>query len=133
MSHDAGVAAQVLLAAFLAVLFLHAGLDKVLDWSGNKAYIGGFLSKTPLRRVTTLALLVITLMEMSTGILSAAGALAVVLTGDSGVALAGSVLGAMTILCLFLGQRLAKDYAAAAAMVPYFLTTIAAILVEGRS
>jgi uncharacterized membrane protein YphA (DoxX/SURF4 family) len=133
MSHEAGVAAQVLLAAFLAVLFLHAGLDKLLDWSGNKAYITGFLSKTPMARVATLALAAITLMEMSTGVLSAAGAVTVAFNQDASLALVGAMLGSLSILCLFLGQRLAKDYAAAAAMVPYFLTTIAAILVEGRS
>jgi len=132
MSHQATHAAQVFLAAFLAVLFLQSGLDKVLDWTGNKAYIGGVLAKTPLRPVSTLALLTITVLEVLTGVLSAAGAASVLLTGEPGVALLGACLAALTLLCLFLGQRLAKDYAAAAGLVPYFLTAIAAVILEGQ-
>jgi uncharacterized membrane protein YphA (DoxX/SURF4 family) len=132
MSHEATHAAQVFLAAFLAVLFLQSGLDKVLDWTGNKAYIAAYLAKTPLRRVDTLALLSITLLEVLTGVLSAAGAASVLLTGEPGVAFIGACLATLTLLCLFLGQRLARDYAAAAGLVPYFLAAIAAVLLEGQ-
>ena len=45
--------------------------------------------------------------------------------------LVGAFLAAASIVSLFLGQRLAKDYASAAAMVPYFLTTVLALLLLG--
>jgi len=37
------------------------------------------------------------------------------------------VIAAMTIVMLFAGQRLAKDYAGAAVLVPYFLLTLVTI------
>jgi uncharacterized membrane protein YphA (DoxX/SURF4 family) len=132
MSNSAGLlVAQFLVACFLGVLFLQSGLDKVLDWKGNKSYVGGFLEKTPLKRVSTFALFIITVLEVFAGVLSAAGALSLLVTGEAAIAFAGACLAGLSILSLFLGQRLAKDYAAAAGMVPYFLATVAAVLLEG--
>ena len=122
------VLAQTFVGAFLAVLFLQSGLDKVLDWSGNKAYVTGYLEKTPLRRVGGLLFFGITLMEVGAGVTSAAGALSTFVLRSTGLALVGAFLSAASIVSLFLGQRLAKDYASAAAMVPYFLVTVVALV-----
>jgi uncharacterized membrane protein YphA (DoxX/SURF4 family) len=131
--HDfALVAAQALVGAFLAVLFLQSGLDKVFDWSGNKAYIGGYLEKTPFRRVSGLLFFVITALEVLAGIVSAAGVLSTVLLQSPLLGFFGAFLSGASILSLFLGQRLAKDYAAAAAMVPYFIATVGAVLLLGQ-
>lgn len=131
MSHRTLLIPQALASAFLAVLFLQSGLDKVLDWKGNKEYVTGFLAKTPLRRFSGLLFLQITVMEVLAGVLSAAGVLLLGLTQAPTVAFAGAVLSALCVLGLFLGQRLAKDYAAAAGMVPYALFTIGAVLLLG--
>jgi diacylglycerol kinase len=37
------------------------------------------------------------------------------------------VVAAIAVVALFLGQRMAKDYAGAAVLVPYFLLTLVAI------
>jgi uncharacterized membrane protein YphA (DoxX/SURF4 family) len=126
-------AAQVLASAFLAVLFLQSGLDKVLDWKGNREYIGGYLSKTPLGRFPRFALFNITVLEVLAGILSAAGCLGVVFMRQSGVAFLGACVAGVALVGLFLGQRLAKDYAAAAGMVPYVIATVGAVLLQGAS
>lgn len=125
--------AQTLASAFLAVLFLQSGLDKVLDWKGNKEYIGGFFAKTPLKRFSTIMLVQITLLEVLTGIVSAAGCLTVLVTRSSAIAFAGAALAGLTIVALFFGQRIAKDYAAAAGMVPYAIFAIGSVLVHGAS
>ncbi|MCA2977686.1 MAG: DoxX family membrane protein [Myxococcaceae bacterium] len=125
--------AQGFVGAFLAVLFLQSGLDKVFDWSGNKAYVTGYLEKTPLRPLGGVLFFVITALEVLAGVTSAAGVLATVLLGSTTLALAGAFLSASSIVSLFLGQRLAKDYASAAAMVPYFLTTVAALVLFGKA
>lgn len=124
--------AQLLAAGFLAVLFLQSGLDKVLDWQGNKAWLTGYFAKSPLARVSTLLLLGITVLEVLAGVVSAAGALSLLLTRDATVALGGAVLAAVSVLALFSGQRLAKDYAGAAGMVPYALFAIGAVLLQGH-
>jgi len=123
--------AQGLVGAFLAVLFLQSGLDKVFDWSGNKAYISGYLEKTPLRRLSGLLFLTITLLEVSAGVVSAAGVMSTFLLRETGLGLLGAFLASSSIVGLFLGQRLAKDYASAAGMVPYFLTTLVALVLLG--
>lgn len=125
--------AQTLASAFLAVLFLQSGLDKVLDWKGNKEYIGGYFAKTPLAGFSTLLLLKITVLEVLVGVLSAAGALAALFTRSSMIAFFGASLAGVTVLSLFAGQRLAKDYAGAANMMPYALFAIGSILLEGAT
>lgn len=123
--------AQGAVGSFLSVLFLQSGLDKVFDWSGNKAYITGYLEKTPFRPVSGFLFLVITLLEVAAGIVSAAGVLSAVLLQSPVLGLVGALLATASILSLFLGQRLAKDYASAAAMVPYFLVTVLALVLFG--
>ncbi len=125
--------AQTLASAFLAILFLQSGLDKVLDWKGNKEYITGYFAKSPLRRFSTFLLFNITALEVFAGIVSAAGCIAVFVTRNSAVAFGGAVLAGITIVSLFLGQRLTKDYAGASGMVPYAVFAIGAILLQGNS
>lgn len=124
--------AQGFVGAFLAVLFLQSGLDKVFDWSGNKAYVTGYLEKTPMRRFSGFLFFIITMLEVLAGVVSAAGVLSTVLLRETGLGLFGAFLAASSIVSLFMGQRLAKDYASAAAMVPYFLTTLVALVLLGQ-
>lgn len=135
MRHSVGVwVAQVLASGFLAVLFLQSGLDKVLDWKGNREYVGGFLAKAPvLGRFPRLVLFKITVLEVLAGVLSAAGCLLVLAARQSAVAFLGACVAGVALLGLFLGQRLAKDYAAAAGMVPYVIATVGAVLLQGAS
>ncbi len=123
--------AQGFVGAFLAILFLQSGLDKVFDWSGNKAYVKGYLDKTPMRRFSGFLFFVITVLEVLAGVVSAAGVLSTVLLRETGLGLFGAFLAASSIVSLFMGQRLAKDYASAAGMVPYFLTTLVALVLLG--
>jgi hypothetical protein len=46
---------------------------------------------------------------------------------DSTLAFYGAVISAIAIVALFFGQRMAKDYAGAAVLVPYFLVALSAI------
>ncbi len=124
-------AARLLNAAFLAVLFLQSGLDKVLDRKGNLAWLSEHFAKSPLAPFVGAMLTTITIFELSAGLCSALGAAALVLTGSTGLALAGALLSALSLLMLFFGQRMAKDYAGAAVLVPYFLLSIVAICLFG--
>jgi uncharacterized membrane protein YphA (DoxX/SURF4 family) len=123
--------AQLLAAGFLAVLFLQSGLDKVVDWKGNREYIAGYFAKTALRSFSTPLLFVITILEVLAGASSAIGVGLLLLTHNAQVAWVGAVLSALCILSLFAGQRLAKDYAAAGGMVSYALLAIGAVLLQG--
>jgi diacylglycerol kinase len=118
---------QILVSAFLAILFLQSGVDKVVDRRGNLEFLKGHFAKSPLAGIAPLLVTVITVLEIATGALSAFGCLLIILMRDSTVAFYGAVLAAVSITALFFGQRMAKDYAGAAVLVPYFLVTLVAI------
>jgi hypothetical protein len=71
--------------------------------------------------------IVITVIELSAGVLTALGCVLILVARATSVAFYGAVLAAIALLALFFGQRVAKDYAGAAVLVPYFLLTLGAI------
>jgi diacylglycerol kinase len=118
---------QIFTAAFLAILFLQSGIDKVVDRRGNLEWLKGHFAKSALARVVPAMLTIITIVELAAGILSAIGCIFVLLSRDSTVAFYGAIISAIAIISLFFGQRLAKDYAGAAVLVPYFVFALIAI------
>jgi diacylglycerol kinase len=118
---------QLFAAAFLAILFLQSGIDKVVDRPGNLEWLKGHFAKSALAGVVPVMLTTITILELAAGILSAIGCIFVLLSHDSTVAFYGAIISAIAILALFFGQRMAKDYAGAAVLVPYFLFALLAI------
>jgi hypothetical protein len=93
----------------------------------NLEWLRGHFAKSPLARVVPTLVTVITVLELAAGVLSGIGCVAVILLRDSTVAFYGAVISAVAIVALFLGQRMAKDYAGAAVLVPYFLLALVAI------
>jgi diacylglycerol kinase len=118
---------QVLVAAFLAILFLQSGIDKVVDRRGNLEWLKGHFAKSPLAGTVPALVTAITILEVAAGVLSAFGCVLVLVMKDSTVAFCGAVISAVAIIALFFGQRVAKDYAGAAVLVPYFLLALVAI------
>jgi uncharacterized membrane protein YphA (DoxX/SURF4 family) len=108
-------------ALLVAVLFIQSGLDKIFDWKGNLEWLTGHFSKTFLSKTVPPMLATITVMEIVTGFLSAAGIVYFLAAGSLRLIFYASVLGAASIIALFFGQRVAKDYAGAAVLVPYFI------------
>ena len=118
---------QILASGFLAILFLQSGIDKILDRRGNFEWLQGHFAKSPLAGIVPLLLIAITILEIAAGVLSAVGCVLVIVLKDSTIALYGAILSAAAITALFFGQRIAKEYAGAAVLVPYFLLTLVAI------
>jgi hypothetical protein len=118
---------QILASAFLAILFLQSGIDKVIDRRGNLEWLKGHFAKSPLAGFVPAMVTVITILEIAAGGLSALGCAAILFGQGSTLAFYGAVLAAVSIVALFFGQRMAKDYAGAATLVPYFLLTLATI------
>ena len=118
---------QILISAFLAILFLQSGIDKVADRRGNLEFLRGHFAKSPLGGMVPFLVTVITILEIAAGGLSAIGCVLIILSRDSTVAFYGAVISAISITALFFGQRMAKDYAGAAVLVSYFLLTLVAI------
>src|SRR5262245_42081315 len=126
-SAEATYLMQILASAFLAILFLQSGIDKIVDRRGNFEWLKGHFAKSPLARIVPALLICITILEMAAGALSAIGCLVIIVLKDSAIALDGAILSAAAVTALFFGQRMAKEYAGAAVLVPYFLLTLLAI------
>ena len=118
---------QILASAFLAILFLQSGIDKILDRRGNFEWLKGHFAKSPLAGIVPALLICITILEVAAGALSAIGCVFVILSRDSTVAFYGAAISAVAVLALFFGQRIAKDYAGAAVLGPYFLLMLVAM------
>jgi hypothetical protein len=118
---------QIFASAFLAILFLQSGIDKIVDHRGNLEWLNGHFAKSPLAGIVPALLICITILEVAAGALSAVGCVLVILLKNSTVGWYGAILSAAAIIALFFGQRVAKEYAGAAVLVPYFLLTLVAI------
>jgi hypothetical protein len=118
---------QAFASAFLAILFLQSGIDKVVDRRGNLEWLKGHFAKSPLAGLVSLLVTAITALEIAAGGLSAVGCALIILKRDSTLAFYGAAIAAVSIIALFFGQRMAKDYAGAATLVPYFLLALSAL------
>jgi len=118
---------RILVSAFLAILFLQSGFDKIVDRRGNLDFLKGHLAKSPLAGIVPLMVTAITILEVAAGALSGIGCALIIFARDPTIAFYGAVVSAVAIIALFFGQRMAKDYAGAAVLVPYFLLTLVAI------
>ena len=118
---------QIFASGFLAILFLQSAIDKIVDRRGNLEWLSGHFAKSPLAGIVPALLICLTILEFAAGALSAVGCVLVLLLKDSTIGLYGAILSAAAITALFFGQRMAKEYAGAAVLVPYFLLTLVAI------
>ncbi|MDE0471191.1 MAG: DoxX family protein [Ekhidna sp.] len=121
------LSAPVFCLAFLAILFLQSGLDKVFNYKANKEWIDAHFSKSPLKNFTSLMMPIIMILEVAAGFCSAVGIITLIFTGSSFIGLIGAQFSCLSILCLFFGQRIAQDYEGAATLTTYFLISIASV------
>ena len=110
--------------AVMAILFLQSGIDKITDWQGNLGWLKGHFAKSPFRNVVPALLGILTLQEVLSGLLCLGGLAVYLVTGQTLAAVIGLVVGLSAFTALFLGQRLAKDYAGAGGLVPYMILNV---------
>lgn len=122
---------QLLVSLFLAILFLQSGIDKIVDRQGNLEWLNGHFAKSSLAKMVPLLFGILTLIEISAGALSGIGFIALIVSRNSAIAFYGAIVSASAIIALFFGQRMAKEYAGAAVLAPYFLLTLVAIYLLG--
>lgn len=117
----------LLSAVFIAILFIQSALDKLTDWKGNREFLTAHFAKTFLSSMVPMMLATITLIELATGVLAAVGVVYFLAAGSLTLIFYASILGALAIIALFFGQRVAKDYPGAAVLVPYFILLLITI------
>lgn len=124
MEHLLDYPAELLILLFLTITFLQSGLDKVFDWKGNLGWLEGHFEKTFLGSSVPLLLATITLLEVLTGVLSILGFILILSGSESAIPLYAHLLAGLTLLMLFFGQRIAKEYAGAFTLTGYFLIVL---------
>jgi putative oxidoreductase len=112
---------QVIISLFAGVLFLQSGFDKIMDFKGNKGYIQSVFAKTLLHSFSGILFVIILILEVLAGVFAFFGGIFYFFEGQADFVILGLELSLISILCLFTGQRIAKDYAGAASLVSYFL------------
>src|SRR4030081_4171415 len=92
---------QIFVSAFLAILFLQSGIDKVVDRRGNLEWLKGHFAKSPLAGMVPLMVTAITILEIAAGTLNAVGCVLIISLHDPIVAFYGAILSTISILALF--------------------------------
>lgn len=120
---------KIAVCAFFAVLFLQSGADKVSDRTGNLSWMVPHFERSPFKTAVPLLLTVLTVCELACGVLSLVAIPAFFVPALSGIG--GWAMSAVlaTLLMLFAGQRLAKDYVGAASLAGYFAVAVLGIMV----
>lgn len=115
---------RMLISTFLAAIYLQSSIDKIIDRQGNLDFMAEHFAGTPLAGSFHYGLAVVTVTELLAGILSAAGVIYLLLGWGAVPGIVGALFAGISSCILMAGQRLAKDYVGAAALVPYFLIAI---------
>jgi len=118
---------RLLFSLMLAILFLQSGIDKIINYKGEKSFYGSHFKDSILRGTEGLLMPMITAFELLSGLSSLLGIVFLLSNGDGSWGLAGALLSSLSIVQLFFGQRIAKDYGGAATLVPYFLLCTATV------
>jgi hypothetical protein len=116
---------------FFAIAFLQSAADKMIDRQGNLEYLTGHFASSPLRNLVQPLFWAITILEVIAGVLCGLGALCLLVGCGTGLALWGLLFSLIALLCLFFGQRLAKDYGGAMVLTSYYAVAILGLILLG--
>ena len=119
---------QIFIAIFLFIAFFQSGLDKVIDKKGNLDFLKAHFSDSPLIKIIPFMLLILTLLEIIGSLMLGYGVYYAFVNRSTLWIFYGFVVIAITIIILFAGQRIAKDYLGAADLVPYFILIMLGIM-----
>ena len=119
---------QIFIASFLFIAFFQSGLDKVIDRKGNLDFLKAHFSDSPLIKIIPIMLLILTFLEIIGSLMLGYGVYYAFVNRSTLWIFYGFVVIAITIIILFAGQRIAKDYLGAADLVPYFILIMLGIM-----
>ncbi len=122
---------RIALASFFAILFIQSGLDKAINFRENLSWLVGHFKDTVLSGLVPLLLISITLAEIASGLISAYGIVELLVHHTHQAAFWGVAFSALSLVLLFFGQRIAKDYAGASGLVSYFIAAVIGLLLLG--
>jgi len=108
------------ISCFFCILFIQSGFDKVLNWDEELKWVKSHFSKTIFNSSVPTLLFTLMLMEVISGIFFALNIINYFLYINNLIPFLSFILSTFTLLALFLGQRIAKDYEGAVSIAIYF-------------
>ena len=120
--------ARVAFTAFFTILFVQSGGDKIFNFRENLSWLVGHFKNTLFGAIVPVLFVILALTEVSAGLVSAYGLLMLIVHKSSTIAFYGAALSVLSLLMLFMGQRIAKDYGGASGLVAYFIASIFALM-----
>ena len=113
--------------AFFLIVFIQSGVDKIIDYKGNLAYLNDLLKIHFSPPIITLALVVVTILELISGILCLIGIVDFIFNKSNLIGLIGLIIGSLALLVLLFGQRVSKNYDGAKTIAIYFVLAMIGI------
>lgn len=110
--------------AFMAMVFLQSGFDKLINSKREMAWIRQKFSRSFLHDYVAPLFFILSISELLSGLLSVAGFIQILFTCCSYLAIYGAWASTLTMLMLIFGLRFTKDYSGAASLIPYFIACI---------
>ncbi|MFM7737288.1 MAG: DoxX family protein [Alphaproteobacteria bacterium] len=122
--------ARFAVIAFFAIAFLQSALDKILDPDGNLEFLSGHFANAPFPPEAVRPLFwTLTVMEATAGVLCALAIPTFSFANGGWFARWGLGMAVLSLLALFFGQRMAKDYAGASVIAAYFAVALLGLVV----
>jgi uncharacterized membrane protein YphA (DoxX/SURF4 family) len=118
---------RLLVMAMMCILFMQSAMDKILNYKANQQWIDGYFAKSIFKGQTKLLLLLLTLFETSAGLLCLSGIFFSKNVANP-IGFYGLFMCSISFLSIFLGQRIAKDYAGSANIPGYFIVCLIGLM-----
>ena len=116
--------------AFFLIVFIQSGVDKIVDYKGNLAFLKGLFKVFFSPPLITLALISVTILEVISGVLCLIGIGDFILNDSSFIGLLGLITGSFALLILLFGQRVSKNYEGAKTIAIYFILAMIGIVLS---
>jgi hypothetical protein len=114
--------------AFFLIVFLQSGLDKIIDYKGNLAFLKNLFKAFFPPPLISVALISVTILEIISGVLCLVGIVDFILNNNSHIGFLGLIVGSLALLVLLFGQRVAKNYEGAKTIAIYFILAMIGIV-----
>jgi predicted small integral membrane protein len=109
-------------------VFLQSGLDKIIDYKGNLAFLKNLFKAFFPPPLISVALISVTILEIISGVLCLVGIVDFILNNNSHIGFLGLIVGSLALLVLLFGQRVAKNYEGAKTIAIYFILAMIGIV-----
>ena len=125
---DPLVLCQMFIAVFFIIVFVQSGLDKIFCRKENLDFFKDHFKSTFLKSYTSISLTIITLLEISSGVVLVYGLYFALIKKTTLWIFYGLVLCVLNLTILLFGQRLSKDYVGSVDIGVYFILAILGIM-----